>query len=152
MNQVAGAGCLPFGSAPMKLRVHGRSIEISDDYADGSLLWALRDGAGLTGTKYGCGIGICGACVVHLDGRVARACTLPAAVAGDAEITTIEGLANDETLHPVQQAFIDEQVPKCAWCMNVQIMTAVAFLRDHAESDAAQIGEALDANYCSCEC
>ena len=137
----------------MNLRINGREVEISDDYLDGTLLWALRDGAGLPGTKYGCGIGICGACTVHVDGGPTRSCLVPAASVTGSEITTIEALAGDNgRLHPVQQAFIEEQVPQCAWCMNGQIMTAVAFLRDNAEPNRDEIINAMNANYCRCGC
>lgn len=137
----------------MQLNVNGEVIEISDDYADGTLLWALRDGAALPGTKYGCGVGICGVCTVHIDGRPTRSCLTPVAAVIDADITTIEGLAADGgPLHPVQQAFIDEQVPQCAWCMNGQIMTAVALLRDNPAPSREEIINTMSANYCRCGC
>jgi len=137
----------------VNLKINGREVEISDDYLDGTLLWALRDGAGLPGTKYGCGVGICGACTVHVDGRPTRSCLVPVATVTGSEITTIEALAGgNDRLHPVQQAFIDEQVPQCAWCMNGQIMTAVAFLRDNAEPNRDEIINAMNANYCRCGC
>ena len=137
----------------VKLNVNGRDVEIGDDYADGSLLWALRDGAGLCGTKFGCGVGICGSCTVHVDGRPARSCLVPVAAVADAEITTIEALAGENgELHEVLRAFIEEQVPQCAWCMNGQIMTAVAFLRATPDPDEDEIAAALDANYCRCGC
>ena len=137
----------------MRLKINGREVEFSDDYADGTLLWALRDGAGLPGTKYGCGVGICGACTVHVDGRPTRSCLVPAAAVTESEITTIEALAGDnDELHPVQQAFIEEQVPQCAWCMPGQLMTAVAFLQDNAEPNRDEIIDAMNANYCRCGC
>lgn len=137
----------------MQLNVNGEVIEISDDYADGTLLWALRDGAALPGTKYGCGVGICGACTVHVDGRPTRSCLTSVATVLGAQITTIEGLAADgDPLHPVQQAFIDEQVPQCAWCMNGQIMTAVALLRDNPAPSREEIIDTMSANYCRCGC
>ena len=137
----------------MELKVNGEVIEISDDYADGTLLWALRDGAELPGTKFGCGIGICGACTVHIDGQPTRSCVIPVASVLGSEITTIEGLARDGSpLHPVQQAFIDEQVPQCAWCMNGQIMTAVALLRSNGMPTGDEIVGMMNANYCRCGC
>lgn len=137
----------------MELKINGVVIELSDDYADGTLLWALRDGAALPGTKYGCGVGICGACTVHVDGRPTRSCLTQVAAVLDAEITTIEGLAVDGgALHPVQQAFIDEQVPQCAWCMNGQMMTAAALLRDNPAPTREAIVSAMNGNYCRCGC
>jgi isoquinoline 1-oxidoreductase subunit alpha len=137
----------------MQLRVNGEVIELSGDYADGTLLWALRDGAALAGTKYGCGAGICGACTVHVDGRPARSCVIPVASVLGAEITTIEGLARDGSpLHPVQQAFIDEQAPQCAWCMVGQIMTAAALLRDNSAPTSDEIISMMNGNYCRCGC
>ena len=134
------------------LKVNGRAVEIGEEYAEGSLLWALRDGAGLCGTKFGCGIGACGACTVHVDGRPMRSCVLPVSAVAAAEITTIEALGEQGEFHPVVQAFIDEQVPQCAWCMNGQIMTAVALLRATPDPDDDRIAEALDGNYCRCGC
>ncbi len=142
-----------FGGSPVKLKINARQVELSDDYEDGNLLWALRDGAGLSGTKYGCGIGICGSCTVHIDGQPARSCMTPVAEVTASEITTIEGMLSDNAeLHPVQQAFIDEQAPQCAWCMNGQIMTASAFLRDNPAPSSEEIINAMSGNYCRCGC
>lgn len=135
----------------MQLRVNSELIEINNDYAGGMLLWALRDGAALTGTKFGCGVGICGACTVHIDGRPARACVTSVDSVLDAEVTTIEGLARDgDPLHAVQQAFIDEQAPQCAWCMVGQIMTAAALLRENSAPTNDEIISMMDGNYCRC--
>src|SRR6187399_20977 len=95
------------------------------------LLWAIRDLAGLTGTKYGCGISQCGACTIHLDGVAMRSCILPVSSAANKSITTIEGLSEDNS-HPVQQAWITEQVPQCGYCQSGQIMTAVSLLKKNA--------------------
>ncbi len=132
----------------MKLTVNGTEIEIDAD-PEMPLLWALRDLAGITGPKFGCGIAACGACTVHVDGVPVRSCSLPV---GDVtgEITTIEGLADGETLHVVQQAWIDEQVPQCGYCQSGQIMSAAALLDANPDPDDAQIDEAMAGNLCRC--
>jgi isoquinoline 1-oxidoreductase alpha subunit len=140
----------------MNLMINGNPVEVEAD-PDERLLWVLRDRLGLTGTKYGCGIGICGSCTVHLDGTAVRACVLPASAAEGRAITTIEGLAavddaGAETLHPVQQAFVDEQVPQCAWCMSGQMMTAAAFIATTPQPTEEQITTAMQNNYCRCGC
>ncbi len=113
------------------------------------LLWVLREWLGLTGTKYGCGVGQCGACTVHVDGRAVRSCTLPLASVGRRRVTTVEGLAGTP-LAVVQQAWIAEQVPQCGYCQSGQIMAAAALLlRDRAPTDAA-VTVALDGNLCRC--
>ena len=140
----------------MQLRINGQTYDV-DVPSSELLLWTLRDDLGLIGTKFGCGIGYCGACVVHVDGEATRACmTLVSNVEGK-EIRTIEGLAtideNDaEILHPVQQAFIDEQVPQCSWCMSGQMMTAAAFLEQNEAPSEEEIVEAMAENYCRCGC
>jgi isoquinoline 1-oxidoreductase alpha subunit len=114
------------------------------------LLWVLRDELGLAGTKFGCGAGLCGACTVHLDGVAARSCqTLLAQAAGKA-ITTIEGLARGDALHPVQQAFLEAQTPQCGWCMSGQMMTAAALLAANPSPSDDEIVEAMGDNYCRC--
>ena len=116
----------------------------------------LRDELGLTGTKFGCGAGICGACTVHINGEAVRSCVTPlSTVAG--EVRTIEGLptaAADGTiaLHPVQQAFLEDQVPQCSWCMSGQMMTAAAFLAKNPTPNEEEIVEAMSQNYCRCGC
>ena len=117
----------------MNLTINGKPFEVNSD-PDEPLLWVLRDELGLTGTKFSCGIGICGSCTVHLDGVAARACITPLSAAAGKEVRTVEGLASvdadgNEQLHPVQDAFIEVQVPQCAWCMSGQMMTAAAFFR-----------------------
>lgn len=140
----------------MQVTINGETHEVADN-PNVPLLWALRDELGLTGTKFGCGIGICGACTVHIDGVATRACITPLAAAEGRDIRTIEGLANVEvdgtiTLHPVQQAFIDEQVPQCGWCMSGQIMTAAAFLAGNPNPTDEDITNAMGNNYCRCGC
>jgi len=140
----------------MELKINGQTYDV--DLPDGEmLLWAIRDTIGLTGTKFGCGIGICGSCTVHIDGQARRACITPASTVEGADITTIEGLATIdedgvETLHPVQQAFIDEQVPQCSWCMSGQMMQAAAFLNENTSPSDEDITDAMNNNYCRCGC
>jgi isoquinoline 1-oxidoreductase alpha subunit len=134
----------------MKLMINGKTYQVADD-PDRPLLWVLRDELGLTGTKYSCGIGECGSCEVHVDGMATRSCiTMVSKVKGRA-VRTIEGLAaSDGSLHPVQQAFIDEQVPQCGWCMSGQIMRAAAFLGANPNPTEESIVSAMSNNYCRC--
>jgi aerobic-type carbon monoxide dehydrogenase small subunit (CoxS/CutS family) len=113
------------------------------------LLWVLRDELDIKGPKYGCGIGQCGACTVHVDGEPARSCLLPIAKLAGRRVVTIEGLAAGGRLHPVQQAWIDHQVPQCGYCQGGQILAAVALLRKHAHPTDAQIDAAMT-NLCRC--
>jgi len=113
------------------------------------LLWVLRDTLNLTGTKYGCGIAACGACTVHIDGEPARSCVFPVSAVSGKKITTIEGLSHDRS-HPVQQAWIAEQVPQCGYCQSGQIMTAVAFLKKNPRPTSADVDEAMSNNICRC--
>lgn len=140
----------------MQLKINGATVEVSDQ-PETPLLWVLRDELGYTGTKYGCGMGICGACTVHVNGEARRACVTPLAAVADAEIRTIEGLASVQPdgrieLHPVQQAFIDAQTPQCGWCMSGQIMTAAAFLAANPAPNEAEIVQAMGNNICRCGC
>ena len=137
----------------MKLNINGVDKELDDAYEKGVLLWAIRDGLGMTGTRYGCGAGICGSCTVHVDGVATRSCITAVANVIDSEIRTLEGLAaEDGALHPVQQAFLDGQVPQCAWCMSGQMMTAVAFLEQTSAPTPDEIIDAMKNNYCRCGC
>ena len=140
----------------MQLTINNQAYTSAAD-PSAMLLWVLRDELGLTGTKFGCGAGICGACTVHVDGVATRACVTPIAAADGRAIRTIEGLATQTTdraitLHPVQQAFIDEQVPQCGWCMSGQIMTAAAFLEQAPTPSEEDIINAMSNNYCRCGC
>jgi isoquinoline 1-oxidoreductase subunit alpha len=131
------------------LTVNGTLHELEVDPAT-PLLWVIRESLGLTGTKFGCGIAQCGACTVHLNGAPVRACVLPVSAAAGSAVTTIEGIAADGALHPVQQAWIDVQVPQCGYCQSGQIMSAVALLRDTPEPDDAAIDAAMSGNLCRC--
>jgi len=136
----------------MQLLINNQAYQVADE-PDRLLLWVLRDELGLTGTKFGCGIGICGSCTVHLNGNPIRACTTRLSSVQDKEILTIEGLSQvkstgETVLHPVQQAFLDEQVPQCSWCMSGQMMTAVALLEQNVDLEgdrlAAVTGQAAE--------
>jgi isoquinoline 1-oxidoreductase subunit alpha len=134
----------------MELLINGQKRAVSNPVE--LLVWTLRDELGLTGTKVGCAAGLCGACTVHVDGVATRSCITPVSSLQGKSITTIEGLAQGDALHPVQQAFVDYQVPQCGWCMSGQIMTAVAFVKTNATPDAAAIDAALSGNICRCGC
>jgi isoquinoline 1-oxidoreductase subunit alpha len=133
----------------MKLLVNDKSIDV-DVPADTPLLWVLREEAGLTGTKFGCGRALCGACTVHVDGAPRRSCVTAVGDVANRPITTIEGLATAAVLHPVQQAWIEENVPQCGYCQAGQIMTAVALLRAKPAPTDAEIDDAMSANLCRC--
>ena len=132
----------------IKLQVNGTTREVDVDPAT-PLLFVLRNDLDLTGPRFGCGLGQCGTCTVLIDGNAVRSCITPvAAVRG--EITTLEGLARDGRLHPLQQAWIDEQVPQCGYCQNGQILTAKALLDRTPDPSDAQIRAAMDATLCRC--
>lgn len=133
----------------MQITVNGRTAEIPDERTGDPLLWVLRETLGLTGTKFGCGQGLCGACTVHLDGVAVRGCQVSVGDAAGQSITTIEGLAG-AALHPVQQAWIAESVPQCGYCQAGQIMSAVALLREIPKPDDAEIDAAMAGNLCRC--
>lgn len=122
------------------------SVQVSDDTP---LLWVLRDHLQLLGTKYGCGIGQCGACTVHMDGEAVKSCLLTVSLIGNKKITTIEGLSEDGT-HPVQKAWKEVDVPQCGYCQAGQIMTASAFLEKNPNPDKEEIREAMHGNICRC--
>jgi aerobic-type carbon monoxide dehydrogenase small subunit (CoxS/CutS family) len=130
------------------LTVNGRAHAV-DVPPDMPLLWTIRDTIGLTGTKYGCGIALCGACTVHLDGQPVRSCVTPVSSVGSREVTTIEGLSADGS-HPVQRAWIAEEVPQCGYCQSGQIMSAAALLRTTPRPTDADIDLGLAGNLCRC--
>ena len=137
------------GDADMavEFKINGRPVSFAGD-ASMPLLWYLRDHAQLTGTKFGCGIGACGACTVHVDGAAMRSCITPLTAIAGKGITTIEGLAQGETLHPVQRAWIEEDVPQCGYCHAGQIMAAVDLLKRTPNPSAADINTIT--NLCRC--
>src|SRR5688572_14518805 len=131
-----------------KLNVNGKDLQADVD-PETPLLWVLRDTLGLTGTKYGCGMALCGACTVHLDGEPVRSCVTPVSAVTGKKITTIEGLSTDRS-HPVQKAWIELDVPQCGYCQSGQIMSAVALLAKNPKPTDADIDEAMSGNLCRC--
>ncbi len=134
--------------AEIRIKVNGESRTV-DVAPDTPLLWVLRDTLGLTGTKFGCGASLCGACTVHLDGEAVRSCVTAVSAAGGREITTIEGLSKDRS-HPVQRAWIAEQVPQCGYCQSGQIMAAAALLKSKPQPTDADIDDAMSGILCRC--
>jgi isoquinoline 1-oxidoreductase alpha subunit len=132
----------------IKLNVNGRDMSIDVD-PDMPLLWVLRDTLGLTGTKFGCGMALCGACTAHLDGQPIRSCVTPVSAVGARRVTTIEGLSHDRS-HPVQKAWIELDVPQCGYCQSGQIMSAAALLTRSPEPTDAEIDAAMSGNICRC--
>ena len=133
----------------MRLNINNREYQVEDD-PNTPLLWILRDSLDLTGTKYGCGIGQCGACTVHIDGSAVRSCTLNIRGLANKKITTIEGLASGEQLHPVQEAWVEEDVPQCGYCQCGQIMSAAALLNEKPDPSDEEINQAMRGNICRC--
>ena len=136
--------------AKLTLRVNGSSREVEASDPDVPLLYVLRNDLGLTGTHFGCGLAQCGACTVHLNGEPVRSCALPLSVAQGKTVTTIKGLGTPEKPHPVQQAFVEEQVPQCGYCVNGWIMTAASLLKKNPKATDAQLREGLAGLKCRC--
>jgi isoquinoline 1-oxidoreductase subunit alpha len=134
--------------ATYKLKINSKNYTVDAD-SKTPLLWVIRDIIGLTGTKYGCGIAQCGACTVHLNGTPVRSCSLPVSTVENKEITTIEGISEDNS-HPVQQAWIAEQVPQCGYCQSGQIMAATALLKRNANPTDKDIDTAMQGHICRC--
>ena len=130
------------------LKINGKNHRIEAD-EQMPLLWVVRDMVGLTGTKYGCGIGQCGACTIHLGGAPVRSCLFPVSAVADQPVTTIEGISSDNS-HPVQKAWIAEQVPQCGYCQSGQIMSAVALLQANKNPTDQDINDAMQGNICRC--
>ena len=130
------------------LTINGKTVDI-DVEADTPLLWAIRENVGLTGTKYGCGIAQCGACTVHIDGEAVRSCSMPVSLVAGKSVTTIEGLSADGS-HPLQKAWIVEQVPQCGYCQSGQIMQAATLLAANKNPSRDDIVEHMDGNICRC--
>jgi isoquinoline 1-oxidoreductase alpha subunit len=127
--------------------VNGRAVTVDAD-ADTPLLWALRDSLGLTGTKFGCGIAACGACTVHIDGQPVRSCSFPLGAVSGKQVLTIEGLSHDRS-HPLQKAWIEEQVPQCGYCQSGMIMAAAALIKERPHPSDEEIDAAIT-NLCRC--
>src|SRR5262245_30244907 len=131
------------------LNVNGKRYDV-DLPDDTPLLWVLRDQIGLTGTKFGCGMALCGACTVHIDGQPARACTTPISAVANKRVTTIEGIGNDKVGKAVQAAWVDLNVPQCGYCQAGQIMSATALLKKKPKPTDADIDAAMAGNICRC--
>lgn len=131
------------------LNINNRDYNVEDD-PNTPLLWVLRDSLDLTGSKYGCGIGQCGACTVHVDGKAVRSCTMTVRSLAGKKITTIEGLASGDKLHPVQEAWVEVDVPQCGYCQGGQIMSAVALLDQNSSPSDDDINQAMRGNICRC--
>ncbi len=134
--------------ATYNINVNGQSKEVNVDN-DTPLLWVLRDSLGMTGTKYGCGISQCGACTVHVDGKAVRSCSTPISSLEGKKVTTIEGLSEDGS-HPVQQAWIEHDVPQCGYCQAGQIMSAAALVSGNKNPSDSDISDAMNGNICRC--
>jgi isoquinoline 1-oxidoreductase alpha subunit len=132
----------------LSFTLNGRQVSV-DAAADTPLLWVIRDHVGLTGTKYGCGAGLCGACTVHVDGRAVRACQMQVAEVTNRSVVTIEGLSPNAS-HPLQKAWVALEVPQCGYCQSGQIMKAAELLASNPKPDRAQIIAHMDANICRC--
>ena len=132
----------------MKLVVNGKPFEVAVP-PETPLLWALREEVGLTGTKYGCGIAQCGACTVHVDGQAVRSCVTPVSAVGNGKVVTLAGLGTPEKPHPIQKAYVEEQVPQCGYCQAGQIMTATALLKRNPRPSDADIDWEMT-NICRC--
>jgi isoquinoline 1-oxidoreductase alpha subunit len=130
----------------INLDINGKSYQVNVD-PDVPLLWVIRERLQLTGTKFGCGIGMCGSCTVHIDGKAQRSCQTPAGSAQGKKITTIEGLPEN---HPVKKAWVEEQVPQCGYCQSGQIMQAAALLAEDPKPTEASINEHMNGNLCRC--
>ena len=133
----------------VRLTVNGKTHNVDVDPST-PLLWVIREQVGLTGTKYGCGIAQCGACTVHINGAAMRSCMVPVSTAVGARITTIEGLAKGKTLHAVQKAWVEAEVPQCGYCQSGQVMSAVALLQLNPAPTDADIDGAMVGNICRC--
>ena len=135
--------------AIVTLRVNGKDVRVDVDPAT-PLLYVLSDDLALRGPKFGCGLGQCGACTAIVDGRALRSCVTPVSSVSNAEVTTLEGLGTPERLHPIQQAFVDEQAAQCGFCLNGVILTAKAFLDRNPSASSADIRDAMSGVLCRC--
>ena len=135
--------------AAVKFTLNGKSQTV-DVVPQMPLLWVLRDSLGMTGTKFGCGMALCGACTVHLDGKPVRSCSMPISSAAGKKVTTIEGIGNSHIGKAVQDAWISHDVPQCGYCQSGQIMSACALLSEHRQPTDADIDQAMSGNICRC--
>jgi len=131
--------------------LNGENVRFDGD-AETPLLWVIRDRFKLKGSKFGCGAGLCGACTMHVDGVATRTCILPVSAVAGKQITTIEGLGTPDAMHPLQEAWVEHNVPQCGYCQSGQIMSAAALLAKNPDADAASIDAALAGNICRCGC
>ena len=134
--------------AQFTIKINGEDHQV-DVAPDTPMLWVLRDHMNLNGTKYGCGIGLCGACTIHVDGVATRSCSLPVSVVGESAITTIEGLSKKHD-HPIQQAWLEHDVPQCGYCQPGQIMNAASLLNQNPDPTDSEIDIAMNGNICRC--
>lgn len=134
----------------MRITLNRQSVEVPEELSEEPLLFVLRDYFELNGPRFGCGVSSCGACTVVIDGEAQRSCVYPTAAADGLEVLTLEGLADGDSLHPVQQAWIEESVPQCGYCQNGQIMTAFALLTARPDAGAAEIETVMDGVLCRC--
>lgn len=135
----------------IKFELNGQVVE-TDDSADTPLLWVVRDTFLLKGSKFGCGAGLCGACTMHVDGKATRTCILPIAAVSGKSVTTIEGLGTPESMHRVQQAWVDSNVPQCGYCQSGQIMSAAALLSENPNPSDDDVDQFMAGNLCRCGC
>lgn len=135
----------------IEFKLNGKPVR-TDDAADTPLLWVVRDTFKLKGSKFGCGASLCGACTMHIDGTAMRTCVLPVSAVAGREVTTIEGLGTPDDMHPLQQAWVDLNVPQCGYCQSGQIMSAAAFLASNPNPTEAEVESAMAGNLCRCGC
>lgn len=132
------------------MKINGQTYDVPESWLDAPLVSFLRDKLGLTGTKFGCGVGQCGACTIHLNGEPIRSCLVTVAAAQEGALTTIEGLGTDEQLHPVQQAWIEESVPQCGYCQSGQMMTAASLIEKNPTVTEEEAAVGMSGNLCRC--
>lgn len=137
-------------STTITLNVNGKAVKVAVDDPEMPLLYALRNDLGLQGPRFGCGLGQCGACTVHVDGKAVRSCSMPIAKAAGRQVTTLEGLGTPARPHPLQKAFVDEQAVQCGYCINGMIMQAAALLKANPRPTEDEIRKALAENLCRC--
>lgn len=135
----------------IEFTLNGKSVT-TDVAADTPLLWVVRDSFKLKGSKFGCGAGLCGACTMQLNGEAVRTCVLPVSAVAGQEITTIEGLGTPENLHPIQEAWVNHNVPQCGYCQSGQIMSAASLLAKNPNPTEADVDQAMQGNICRCGC